>query len=144
MDMKRIMLAVLALMGLVLAACQAREVRVDRIAGPRPWTSLALNNDPAEFQFAIVPDRTGKHRDGVFESALDKMNLLQPEFVITTGDLIEGYTEDDKEIDQQWDEIQGFVGRLKMPFFYVPGNHDLSNPVQHKHWKERFGPEYYT
>ena len=25
-----------------------------------------------------------------------------------------------------------------MPFFYVPGNHDLSNPVQKDIWKERF------
>ena len=57
-----------------------------------PWSSLDLNNDPNNFQFAIVTDRTGGHRAGVFPDAIRKLNLLQPEFVISVGDLIEGGT----------------------------------------------------
>ena len=30
-----------------------------------------------------------------------------------------------------------------MPFFYVPGNHDLTNVTQEKLWKEKFGRRYY-
>jgi serine/threonine-protein phosphatase CPPED1 len=30
-----------------------------------------------------------------------------------------------------------------MPFFYVAGNHDLSNVVMEKEWKERFGRRWY-
>ena len=30
-----------------------------------------------------------------------------------------------------------------MPFFYVPGNHDLANKVQAKLWQEKFGRRYY-
>jgi len=30
-----------------------------------------------------------------------------------------------------------------MPFFYVPGNHDLTNQVLENIWKERLGPTYY-
>jgi hypothetical protein len=30
-----------------------------------------------------------------------------------------------------------------MPFFYVPGNHDVSNPTQVKMWQEKFGRWYY-
>ena len=54
-----------------------------------PWIHLNLNNDPDHFQFAIVSDRTGGHRPGVFEDAVKKLNLLQPEFVMSVGDLIE-------------------------------------------------------
>src|SRR5438067_12419368 len=108
-----------------------------------PWTNLHFNNDPDEFQFAIVGDRTGRHRPGVFEKGISKLNLLRPEFVMSVGDMIEGYTKDEVEIDQQWDEIEGFTAKLEAPYFYVPGNHDLSNPVQAKKWRERFGPAYY-
>ena len=35
------------------------------------------------------------------------------------------------------------VKKLEMPFFYVAGNHDMSNAVMAEEWKERFGPSYY-
>ncbi|WP_089722167.1 hypothetical protein [Candidatus Entotheonella palauensis] len=47
-----------------------------------PWSHLRLHNDSKHFQFAIVTDRTGGHREGVFEDAIRKLNLLQPEFVM--------------------------------------------------------------
>jgi hypothetical protein len=109
----------------------------------RPWTHLNFDNDPDHFQFAIVGDRTGRYRPGVFENGIAKLNLLRPEFVMSVGDLIEGYTKDEAEIDQQWDEIESFTEKLDAPFFYVPGNHDLANPIQKEKWRDRFGPAYY-
>jgi len=111
--------------------------------GPTPWTSLDLNNAPENFQFAIVTDRTGGHRPGIFEKGVKKVNLLQPEFVMSVGDLIEGYTEDLDELNRQWDEFDSFVEKLEMPFFYVPGNHDITNPVMEELWKKRLGPTNY-
>ncbi len=108
-----------------------------------PVTHLRLNNDPAEFQFAIISDRTGGHRAQVFARAVDQINLLQPEFVVSVGDLIEGYTTNQKTLATEWREFQGYVSRLHMPFFYVPGNHDISNLFQEQVWKERFGRRYY-
>ncbi len=116
---------------------------IDAPQGPAPWTSLDLNNDPCQFQFAVVTDRTGGHRPGVFERAVRKLNLLQPEFVLSVGDLIEGYTEDTVELIRQWEEFDGFVQQLQMPFFYVPGNHDITNPVMEDLWHRRLGPTYY-
>ncbi len=110
---------------------------------PKPWTHLNLNNDPDNFQFAIVTDRTGGHRPGVFMDGVRKLNLLQPEFVVSVGDLIEGYTEDQGELDREWTEFNGLVGQLDMPFFYVPGNHDISNEVMAQEWTKRFGRHYY-
>jgi len=117
---------------------------VEQPAGPKPWTNLNINDKPGQFQFVVVTDRTGGHRDGIFEKGVDRINLLQPEFVMSVGDMIEGYTTDTLEINRQWDEFTGFVDKLEMPYFYVPGNHDLTNPVMEQIWKKRFGPTHYS
>jgi predicted phosphodiesterase len=108
-----------------------------------PWTHLNLNNDVDNFQFAIVADRTGHHRPGVFAQAVEKLNLLNPEFVICVGDLIEGDTEDTNELKRQWDKIDGLVNKLHAPFFYLAGNHDIGNEVMADVWRERLGQSYY-
>lgn len=123
---------------------QHAQLRIETPAGAKPWTARAINDKPGQFQFAIVTDRTGGHRVGVFEDAVKKINLLQPEFVMSVGDLIEGYTTDTLEINRQWDEFCGFVDQLTMPFFFVPGNHDLTNPVMEKIWERRFGLKNYS
>ena len=117
---------------------------IEQPAGPKPWTNLNVNDKPGQFQFVVVTDRTGGHRDGVFEKGVERINLLQPEFVMSVGDMIEGYTTDTTEINRQWDEFTGFVNKLQMPYFYVPGNHDITNPVMERIWKERFGPTHYS
>ena len=67
------------------------------IPGVKPWTSENFRNDPDNFQFAIIGDRTGgANVQRTFELAMDQLNLLQPEFVINVGDIIEGYTRDKK------------------------------------------------
>lgn len=112
-------------------------------AAANPWTHLDLNTDPHDFQFAIMADRTGGNRPGPFENAIGKLNLLQPEFVMCVGDLIEGKTEDRAQLDKEWDELLGLVRQLDMPFFLVPGNHDISNEFMLDYWHERFGRPYY-
>ncbi len=122
---------------------QGPEVTIQVEDGKNPWTHLNFVNDPNNFQFLVVTDRTGGHRAGVFPDAVRKINLLQPEFVVSVGDLIEGYTEDPDRLASEWDEFIGFVEQLEMPFFYVPGNHDISNDVMTKVWNDRFGRSYY-
>lgn len=149
--MKSISIACASIFLLLLAVsaqCQQQSLhpglRIVQPSGAKPWTNLNINDKPGQFQFVIVTDRTGGHRPGIFEKGVDKVNLLQPEFVMSVGDLIEGYTTDTVEINRQWDEFNGFVNRLEMPFFYVPGNHDLTNPVMEQIWKKRFGPTHYS
>ncbi len=120
------------------------DLKIEQPEGPKPWTNRNINDKPGQFQFAIVTDRTGGHRPGVFEDGVKKLNLLQPEFVMSVGDLIEGYTTDTMEINRQWDEFSGFVDQLEMPFFFVPGNHDITNPVMEKVWEKRFGLKNYS
>src|SRR5262245_65185228 len=72
-----------------------------------PWTSTRLNNDRDEFQFVIVTDRTGGHREKVFSRAVERINLLQPEFVLSVGDLIEGGNKKPEQLAREWEEFDG-------------------------------------
>jgi hypothetical protein len=120
------------------------EVALDPALTAVPWTSLHPKDDDSDFDFVVVTDRTGEHREGVFREAIKKVNLVRPAFVLSVGDLIEGYTEDPDELRAQWDEIADMVSPLAMPFFYAAGNHDMSNAVMSHFWRDRFGPTYYS
>jgi serine/threonine-protein phosphatase CPPED1 len=111
---------------------------------PVPWTSETFANDPAEFRFAVVSDRCGIARPGVFPSAIDDLKLLRPEFVINVGDLIEGYTEDQSELDAMRGEVDATLNTLGMPFFRVVGNHDMGNDIMRQDWLSRYGRDYYS
>ena len=107
-----------------------------------PVTHLRLPLGSQDFQFAIVSDRTGGHRANVFSQAIHKLNLLQPEFVVSVGDLIEGNKKVDV-IEKQWKEFDGFTDQLTVPFFYAAGNHDVGTPESAKFWEEKLGRRYY-
>lgn len=106
-------------------------------------TERAINNAESTFRFAIVSDRTGGMRGGIFDGAIDKVGKMQPEFVLSVGDLIDGYTEDPEVWNAQWDEFDAIVEKLSMPFYYVAGNHDTSNELLTEVWRERHGRDYY-
>jgi 3',5'-cyclic AMP phosphodiesterase CpdA len=108
-----------------------------------PVTHLRYNDNPADFQFAIVSDRTGGHRPEIFSQAVEKLNLLQPAFVLSVGDLIEGGKKADEKLAAEWKEFDGFVNKLTMPFFYVPGNHDVAAEQTAKFWEGKLGRRYY-
>ena len=136
---------------------------VAETAAPHPWTHLNFQNDPDCFQFAIVPDRTGGDYRGAFTNALEKVNRMHPEFVMTVGDLVEGMnmqhvnsrrtiTEVQRE---QKAELEKMTSKVVAPFFTVVGNHDIgrsrpyppcfahANEESSAVWKEFHGGETY-
>ncbi|QDU54931.1 metallophosphoesterase [Aeoliella mucimassa] len=119
-------------------------VVLPEIEGPRPWSDKPVLNDPQRFQIAIMTDRTGGHRPGIWMDAVRKLNMMRPEFVLSVGDLIEGYTEDRDEVEKQWTEFLGFIDQMDMRFFFVAGNHDVTNPTMQKIWREHFGRSWYS
>ncbi len=131
--------------GLMLCAGAASaEMDPLKEAGPNPWTHLNFQNNPAHFQFAIMGDRHGSNRPGIFEKAVDQVNLLCPEFVMCVGDLVPGGVTDAAALIAQREEFDGWVRKLEAPFFYVPGNHDILNgSAGETVWKERLGRLYY-
>ena len=147
--MKRILLGSLVV-GLLIGAIALSggqkpiksDLKID-LEARNPWTHLRINAAPEQFHFVVVSDRTGGNRGRIFSQAMEQINLLQPAFVVSVGDLIQGYSKDQAILDKEWKELQGFTSKLQMPFFYVPGNHDIASSVESDVWKERFGKRYY-
>ncbi|MTI41072.1 metallophosphoesterase family protein [Fulvivirga lutimaris] len=111
--------------------------------GPTPWTSTEFELEEDDFTFAIISDLTGGERPGVYSTAVAQLNRLDPTFVLSVGDLIEGGTEDTLQLIKEWDSFDSRTFSLNMPFFHLGGNHDLTNPVMRKIWLKRYGPTYY-
>jgi len=120
--------------------------------GPKPWTGERFADESGDFAFAVVPDRTGGERRGVFGKAMDALNRLRPAFVMSVGDLVAGGGVGEAELRRQWEEAESLIGRLEMPFFHVVGNHDVwtgftgMTPARQFSidvWKSLFGPSTY-
>ncbi|MDG1399968.1 MAG: hypothetical protein P8R45_04420, partial [Candidatus Binatia bacterium] len=60
------MMATLAIVGCSSATRTTPDTRLQPVDPPlsaaRPWTGLAANDDPQDFHFVVVSDRTGEHR----------------------------------------------------------------------------------
>ncbi len=111
--------------------------------GAFPWTSEPkIAGD--SYRFVIIGDLTGGEEPGIFNRAIDRINDLDPDFVISIGDLIDGYTLDTTLINRQWQKFQTSLKKLEAPFFYMAGNHDVANPVLMDVWSEKIGRSYYT
>ena len=118
--------------------------RID--SGSRPYSHLRFRDDPEEFRFGVLADNAGGSRPGVAAAGVRMLDLLQPDFVVNLGDLIEGYTDPETQMPATvetyhawWNEWDGILEGLGAPFFYVPGNHDINNPASVQVRQERFG-----
>ena len=63
-------------------------------SGPVPWTSDIFELEEDDFTFAIISDLTGGERENIYSTAVGQLNRLDPTFVLSVGDLIDGGTED--------------------------------------------------
>ncbi len=135
-------------LGLLLLSCQSNNKSSPKFEhdiknGPKPWTSEIFELEEDDFTFAIISDLTGGEREGVYNTAVAQLNRLDPTFVLSVGDLIDGGTEDSLQLAKEWDSFDSRTAKLNMPFFYLGGNHDLTNPRMREFWKNRLGPRYY-
>ena len=131
-----------------VSACATNETEEtsfihDVTAGPKPWTSEVFEAEEEDFTFGIIADLTGGEREGIFNVAVAQVNRLEPTFVLSVGDLIEGGSLDTTVLKNEWDNFDARAANFTVPFFYLGGNHDLSNPVMQDFWHKRFGPTYY-
>jgi len=97
----------------------------------------------APMRFAIIGDRTGGHVEGIYEGIAAEIEAMRPDFIMTVGDHIEGYTEDTTVLNNQWDEYFGIIKPLSRPIQFVPGNHDITTDAALPIYLKRVGKPYY-
>jgi len=95
-------------------------------------------------RFAIIGDRTGGHIPGYHGSMLEEIERLKPDFVMTVGDMIEGYSQDTSQIIREWEEYLDLVKVLSSPIYYTPGNHDITFDEMEGSYKKYIGSPYHS
>ena len=94
------------------------------IDGPKPWSDQPILNDPNRFHIAIMTDRTGGHRPGIWMKAVEQLNLLLP-VVNDCGDHCPGPPglnqqpvipdAKPKGVDPRWQALQQLQQQMKQP-----------------------------
>lgn len=127
------------------------------VGDPRPIQEgaeeLAETGDPS----ALI-DKTTKTFNGAgtwhaLRSAIDEINMVQPDFVLVTGDLT--FAVYPRAANYEYEEAFSILSTLQVPAFLNPGNHDLYNfdydDLDRPHtsdgwelWRLYFGPLYYS
>jgi predicted phosphodiesterase len=92
----------------------------------------------ADFEFAILGDRTGNATPGVYEKVCREIGARHPALVINVGDTIQR-TEDAKA-EGEWEAVRPVWRSFgDVPFYLVPGNHDIWSPASEKIWRTQTG-----
>lgn len=106
-----------------------------------PWFFIQLT-DP---QFGMFSSNAGFEKETVlYEKAVAKMNSLNPDFVVITGDFV-----NDQNSVAQINEFKRITAKIKpsIPVYYSPGNHDIGqipNEESLKKYKKNYGSDRFS
>ena len=96
----------------------------------------------APVRFAIFGDRTGSPQKGIYGQIVEEINRLRPDFAMTVGDMIVGYTDDPELLNSRWNEYDSIIEPLTIPVYFTPGNNDIYNEVMEDIYRRRIGEPY--
>jgi Icc-related predicted phosphoesterase len=108
------------------------------------FNSAVATEIAPSLRFIIIGDRTGGNVPDIYEEIVAEVERLKPDFVMTVGDMIEGYTADTVRLNNQWDEYKSIISKLSMPIYYTPGNHDITTDAALGTYKKHIGEPYYS
>jgi len=147
-----LLLPIFAVFGQEATPRLSGKIHTDRPAKDTRLLSTP-NAENESFTFAVFGDRTGGPAEGikVLAQGVEDVNLLDPDLVMTVGDLINGYNRA-PEWMKQMAEYHQTMDALAMPWFPVAGNHDVywrgppgeRPPGEHEaRYEKHFGPFWY-
>lgn len=105
----------------------------------------AAQQQPDEVRFVILGD-TQFANMGLFERMTHEINMLKPDYVTQVGDMIQGYTYNRETLREEWKIYEAQIEPLTMPFYPVPGNHDVVTAESEEIYAEYWGEDklYYS
>ncbi|MCD6323393.1 MAG: metallophosphoesterase, partial [Clostridiales bacterium] len=72
-----------------------------------------------------------------FMKVINETNLIHPDFVILTGDLV------DWSFNENWQEFHNLMLKFNVPVYTCPGNHDYRDSYICSEWWDKDGLDYY-
>ena len=131
---------------LLALTCTVATAQRPELADDLPLIDGDWSNDSDKFSFVILGDKTsgGEGKWPIYDRAVDSINLLNPDFVISVGDMIPGHMDTRGPWDAEWAEYMSHAKRIEAPLFFTVGNHDISNLETYQWWQEDFGRTYYS
>ena len=113
-------------------------------------TQLENGAGASKFTLAVLPDRSGNIRPGVFRRIAAQVELMHPDFAVFIGDAIEitgASTPEEEEVallHVEWDGFFDELAPLTRPVYFVPGWHDYKSPLHALVYHHRLGADFYS
>ncbi len=104
--------------------------------------ALADQGSGYPVRFAILGDRTGEHEPGIYGQIVREIERLRPDFILTVGDMIEGYVDDTARIIAEWEEYDSIIAPFSSTIYCIPGNHDIWSELSEKMYRRYVGAPY--
>ena len=104
---------------------------------------VQMSDPQLGFYASRHPDTEGiDYETKNLSKAVSITNEIAPDFVITTGDLMQ-----DRLESKHADIVKEMYGKLNCAYYFAPGNADLTNAPEFEdieRYKKRFGDDYYV
>ncbi|MGI4787666.1 MAG: metallophosphoesterase family protein [Janthinobacterium lividum] len=114
---------------------------------PTPSAAITPPADPDHFMFVVGGDNRstghGYPMPPVWATICREIGYIQPAFVLTTGDAIEGYGDTPAEANAEYDVFLQDVSLTGVPVYCAAGNHEFSlDPALVPVYEKRLGKLY--
>jgi len=93
----------------------------DAVEYTQPRSVWVMEAWPETLKVAQISDVHLPYGADVFATYLYEANLVDPDLIVVTGDVV-----DQEILSSAWGYLQDLLGRLDVPIYLIPGNHDYS------------------